>query len=287
MTDKKLPFFSRSTLAEKLGVTLKELTQVLIEAGWLLQKDDGQWVLTAKGEFEGGVYRDSKKFGRYIVWPEAVLVHPVIKELQQSRITASVLGKHFDISAKIINRLLAEMGWISAYAKGWQLTDIGKHNGGMQETHQDTGVPYVSWARQLLESTELAQRLALFVGNDTDAVEFQGRKVWQTLDGHYVSSLAELTIAHYLYLSGLVYAYQSQRVLSKECILLSDFYLLDKNIHIHYQPATVPPEQLSQQLERQALADKYGLQVITLTDNDIPSIESSLSKALLQFGITM
>ena len=33
----------------KLSVTLKELTQTLIEAGWLLQKNNGKWQLSIMG----------------------------------------------------------------------------------------------------------------------------------------------------------------------------------------------------------------------------------------------
>lgn len=68
-------FLSRSALAEKLGVSLKELTQHMIDAGWIVQEGK-QWQLTAKGEFEGGIYRDSHKYGRYIVWPASVVNQP-------------------------------------------------------------------------------------------------------------------------------------------------------------------------------------------------------------------
>ena len=108
-------YYSRSTLATKLGVTLKELTHTLIEAGWLQHKSEGQqkgkqkvWCLTNKGEFEGGIYRESQKFGQYIVWPQSILSHDVIKSLQETTISASSISASFDISAITLNKLFSD-----------------------------------------------------------------------------------------------------------------------------------------------------------------------------------
>ena len=39
------------------------------------------WLLTPKGEFEGGSYQNSRRYGRYIVWPEAIEDHPLLAAL--------------------------------------------------------------------------------------------------------------------------------------------------------------------------------------------------------------
>ncbi|GAI52564.1 unnamed protein product, partial [marine sediment metagenome] len=58
--------------------------------------------------------KHSEKFGRYIVWPESI-----IAELDDSRedighnlLTATNIGKNFEIPANRINSILSELGWI-------------------------------------------------------------------------------------------------------------------------------------------------------------------------------
>lgn len=292
MTIKKptVNYLSRSALAEKLGVTLKELTQSMIEAGWLVHNDNAEkgkvWQLTAKGEFEGGVYRDSKKFGQYIVWPESVIEHPAISIIKEAQITATTIAKSFDLSAKIINRLLAEMGWITAYAKGWKVTLLGEANGGVETVNQETGIPYVLWTRSILEHDGFTQHVKCYKGEEVQTISLDGQLYLLSLDGHYVNSKPELLIANWLYLSGFSYAYQHTIYLSVNDVIFSDFYLPKNNIHIHFQAIDISPKQLSQQLERQTLAQEHQLKVIEVTAADTEQLDTMLSKALLQLGIS-
>lgn len=291
----KSTHLSRSALAEKLGLSLKELTQLMIESGWLLHNDSAEkgkeWQLTAKGEFEGGVYRESKKFGQYIVWPESVVNHPAITEVQACDVSASSLAKTFHVSAKIMNRLLAEMAWLQPYAKGWQLSELGRKNGGVQTAHEETGVPYVLWPRSLVEHPALIQQVALYLGKNkhgeaSKAIEIDGNPHYLSLDGRYLRSRFELMVANYLYISGLSYAYCREYYLSKQQSLLSDFYLPKSNVHIHFQRQDISPSELSQQLSRQQLAGEHSLKVVEVTPEDQGKLEQVLSKALLQLGVS-
>ncbi len=294
MTDHKTAankntYLSRSALAEKLGITLKELTQSMIESGWLLHNDKAEkgkdWQLTAKGEFEGGTYRESKKFGKYIVWPESVVSHPAISAIQYSRISASTIAKSHGLSAKIINRLLAEMAWLSPYAKGWKLTPLGQANGGLQETNQDTGAPYVLWERSLLENKVLKQQADAYKGSELQAETIAGEECFLSLDGRYIFSKAELLIANWLYVAGFHYAYRRHIYLSKTQSVLSDFYLPKYNVHLHFQAVDIAPSDLMQQLERQQLSKEYKITVIEITLEETKNIDQVLSKAFLQIGI--
>jgi predicted transcriptional regulator len=281
-------YLSRSALAEKLGVTLKELTQLMIESGWLVHNEVAEkgreWALTAKGEFEGGVYRDSKKFGKYIVWPDTVVEHPAITGIKDTQISATTIAKQANVSAKMINRLLAEMGWISPYAKGWKVTALGKANGGVQAANNDTGVPYAMWARAVLVHQGLLQQLKYYKAEQLIETTINNQVHFLSLDGRYIASKPELLIANWLYVSGFTYAYQRTIHVSQTQSLLSDFYLPKYAIHIHYQAIDIAPSELSQQLERQALSDKHHLQVIQLSVVDTQNIDQVLSKALLQMG---
>jgi hypothetical protein len=288
---KELGYLSRSVLAEKLGVSLKELTQLLIESGWLMHHPHAEkgkeWKLTAKGEFEGGVYKESKKFGQYIVWPESVMTHPALSGVQQARITASAIAKHYQTSAKIINRVFAEMGWLVPYAKGWTLTALGEQYGGLQESHSETGVPYVLWDRALMNHPHLAQQLAYYQGIDVPTAILNNQTFFLSLDGRYIASIAELIIANWLYLAGMTYAYRRTVVLSQGQIMVSDFYLPKSSIHIHFLAVDISPSDLADQLARQALAKESQCNLIELSLADIDNLDSILTKALLQLGVSI
>ena len=289
-------YLSRSALAEKLGVTLKELTQLMIESGWLLHneaaKKGKEWQLTAKGEFEGGTYRESKKFGQYIVWPESVMQHPAISPVVESLMNATHVAKAFSLSAKVINRILADMAWISPYAKGWKLTELGQANGGVQESNKDTGVSYVMWQRNIVEHMGLQHYIQRYQGDAENTSAIHEQPHYVTLSGHHVVSKAELQIANYLYLFGFQFAYQRTVFLPQPVAtsvadhILSDFYLPKVNVHIHYQAQDISPPQLATQLERQALAKTYQLNIIELSVDDIAHLDQVLSRKLLQLGVT-
>ena len=70
MTETSGPL-STSALARKLEIPAQQLFATLKDYGWIQRQGEG-WLLTPKGEFEGGQYRQSKRFGRYVVWPESL-----------------------------------------------------------------------------------------------------------------------------------------------------------------------------------------------------------------------
>ncbi len=296
ISDDSKTYLSRSALAEKLGVTLKELTQLLIESGWLAHQENAgsegkkksDWLLTEKGKFEGGIYRESKKFGRYIVWPDKVLSHPAIKTITETTITATAIGTHFSIPAKIVNKLFAEMGWITSFSKGWRVSACGEANGGLQNTNKDTGVPYVTWSRSILDSLALSSQVKHYLGekDNTPTVLINGSTFYRALDGHYFSSIQELHIAHFLYLSNISYAYQRKLSLSQQESIVVDFYLPKESLFIFYHQNNVNPGRLTQQLEQDELIKKYQLNAIVITDADLESLDQYLSKSLIKLGVS-
>lgn len=287
-------YFSRSALAEKLGVTLKELTQVLIDSGWLRHDEQAvsrkekhkEWQLTEKGKFEGGTYRESKKYGPYIVWPATVLSHRAITQLLESRISATLIGRHYDMSARIVNRLMAEIGWLKSYAKGWQLTSLGEAQGGLQKHDQQSGIPYVVWPRSLLDDKYFSHQVHTYqVKPSVTKINIDGTSHYRTLDGRYLPSIQDAMIANWLYLHGLSYSYHRELALSTEKTIQTDFYLPDSRIYILYNGAVSGPNELSHQLSRQALAEEYQLKVIELSLSDIDTLDQVLPKALLRWDI--
>ncbi len=308
MTNDKKKYLSRSALAEKLSVTLKELTQTMIESGWIKQQGK-EWLLTAKGEFEGGIYRESKKFGKYIAWPESVISHPAIAPVTEALLTSTALGKAYSLSGKTVNRLLASLGWVYAIAKGWQLTELGKAYGGKQQHSDQTGIPYVVWNRTLLNSPELEQYVQRYLGhsdnskdvtidsapvipativaNSTLTAGDEKLEQYLSLNGCYIANNEELIIANWLYVQGLSYAYKRIVALPNGEAMVSDFYLPNENVHIHYNATDVEPSQLAAQLERQSVAKTYQLRRVELSHEDLTQLDNTLPKMLLQWDIVL
>jgi hypothetical protein len=88
MNDSVQQKLSTSALAKTLDIPLQQLFGTLRDCGWIRKVEDG-WVLTAKGEFEGGEYIHSKRYGRYIVWPETLLEHQLLRGIESNRLLNS------------------------------------------------------------------------------------------------------------------------------------------------------------------------------------------------------
>lgn len=64
---------STSRLAKALGLKTSELTEKLVNRGFLA-KEGEQFKLTDAGKQAGGAFRISKKFGPYFLWPKGLTV---------------------------------------------------------------------------------------------------------------------------------------------------------------------------------------------------------------------
>lgn len=62
---------STSALAKNLGVSAKEVVQRLLSLG-LIEEKEGLKVITKIGFSSGAEYKESEKYGKYIVWPEEI-----------------------------------------------------------------------------------------------------------------------------------------------------------------------------------------------------------------------
>lgn len=58
-----------SKFAQRLGIKTNELTERLVQSGFL-ETRDGKHHITPKGKEAGGEFRMSPKFGPYFLWPE-------------------------------------------------------------------------------------------------------------------------------------------------------------------------------------------------------------------------
>jgi len=201
---------STTALAKKNHLFSKDLFKKLSDDGLLL-KIDNSWTLTERGKNAGGDYRESPQYGRYIVWPESFQPEHCTPQPEQDAthlITATAIGKAFELSANKVNFILAELGWVDKGLKGWVTTKQGNQQGAIQAEDRKSGIPYVRWPDSILESKSLLNSIAHVKGEDTTisapkaadisdtCVEFRTKfeAKHRSADGHFVRSKAEMLI---------------------------------------------------------------------------------------------
>lgn len=280
---------STSALAKVKGVETKALFTTLKQAGYVVWHD-ASWHLTDTGYRFGGEYIDSEKFGRFIVWPEKLLIDDAL--ITDKALTATQLGEHFDLPAKKINLLLSELGWIQRDDVNWLVTDIGLRSGAQQRHDKTKQVQFVVWHPSILRNARLKQTVIEFKGEDAEAhsteksfSSFRQKFVakHRTLDGHYVRSKAELIIDNWLYMAGVVHAYQRQLPIEEDVI--SDFYLPSGKVYLQFWGSDSGPED-SKLIERtRQLYHEHNLQLIELFPEDIDQLNDILPKKLKNYGI--
>lgn len=291
---------STSALAKELKMSSQAMFQHLLEVG-LITRNEDSWDLTPAGKSKGGFYKHSEKFGRYIVWPESI-----VAELDDSRedighnlLTATNIGKNFEIPANRINSILSELGWIKKdIVKGWQITELGKRLGGIQSKYRTTGVPYVRWPENIIKNKILITSIREARGDistvsqgqpqntGADAVKFRDkfRPEHRAQDGHYVRSKSELIIDNWLYVSKIVHAYERKLPIEEE--LYCDFYIPTGKVYIEYW-GLEDDKYLTRKEKKMEIYKKYNLNLIQLVEKDVLNLEDTLPAKLLEFGIVI
>lgn len=225
---------STSALAKALQIPLQQLFVTLRDYGWIRKVEDG-WLLTPKGEFEGGEYVHSRRYGRYIVWPEALLEHALLRGLESNRLlTAAAIGRKYGIAAREVRRLLGELGLLRRDFNGWELTRCGEQAGGVP-IEGDSGDGEVHWPEALLEDEHVAAQLAYAQQAHAEQVEQQGDLLddlggFRALDGHELQGRGEWQVCNWLYLAGVVHA--CRRRLPVAEALYADFWLPEAQVYI-------------------------------------------------------
>jgi hypothetical protein len=208
---------STSALARKLNLPVQQLFATLKDYGWI-QRHQESWLLTGKGEFEGGSYVDSQRYGRYIVWPDSLVKHPLLSAIESNqRVSASGLRRYYPkLHPRQINRALAELGLQVHSILGWELTERGRQLGGQQEESEDSGAFYVTWPHEIVDHPVIHRELAgqaetseAATGEPADDL-FASVNLTELvgLDGHALETALELRVCNWLYLAQLAHAHQ-------------------------------------------------------------------------------
>ncbi|MFT5484620.1 MAG: hypothetical protein ACI9GW_003287 [Halieaceae bacterium] len=276
-TEKKL---STSALARALDLPAQQLFATLQDAGWIKRIDSG-WALTGKGEFEGGSYQDSPRFGRYIQWPESLRQHALISSVEaRQKLTATGVARCFKLHARSVNRAFAEMGLQQHTLLGWELTRRGTRYGGLQEESENSGALYISWPRDIVDDSIIRRELEFlthFEPESGDGQRFTSR------DGHLLDTQLELHVCNWLYLAQLVHAHK--RRLPVEEDLRADFYLPQVGVYIECWLEDEPHLRLTDKLAKQEVCGKLQLDYIDVHERDIHRLDEVLGRRLHEKGL--
>ena len=284
---------STSQLAKTRSLPQAQLFSELSDKGLIIKEND-KWILTEAGEQLGGVHLTSK-YGQYVAWPENVVFEkPAIKIVEQAKatlITATAIGKHFDLSSKKMNYILSELGWIKRGLKGWLVTDQGTRQGAIQGEDSRSGIPYARWPESILNVKALKDSIDNLKGvekpkTDSDKADSFRHKFeakHRSTDGHFVRSKAEMLIDNWLYMAEIVHAYERKLPIEEE--VYCDFYIPTGKVYIEFWGYDNDEKYLARKQQKQAIYEKYNFNLIELTDEEVLNLDDILPRLLLKFGV--
>ncbi len=284
---------SATKLSQRLNIPIKHLVGKMYDDG-LLENIDGEKRITNRGKKAGAEYVESKKFGRYVVWPEDVVLKGVSRE---NLVSVTDIGGKFDLPARRINKLFSELGWIKNYLKGWIVTPLGIKAGGLQRENNTSGISYVIWNKSILEHPTLLGTIReMVIHTNGGPVKKQHQQQDQTtqfrknnlpglrtIDGHFVRSRAEMLIDNWLYMSEISHAYERRVPVEEE--LICDFYLPSGNVYIEFWGMENSEKYQQRKKKKIELYRKYSINLIELRDTDIANLDDVLPKQLLNYDI--
>lgn len=280
---------STSALAKRRQVEAKQLFADLKRAGYITRQEDN-WILTEEGIKFGGEYVEHPKFGPFIVWPTTLHIELSLSSGQT--FSATQLGDKLNLNAKRMNQLLSELGWIGKSEEGWVLTEAGIRAGGQQRADKTSQNTFVVWHEIVLRNKRLKQSVVEFLGQDaeshsTDKSYSSFRQKFEakhrTLDGHYVRSKGELLIDNWLYLAGIVHAYERQLPIEQD--VMSDFYLPGGKVYLQFWGSDAG-EMLEAEREKIcAVYEQHNFNLIEVKPSELDKLDEVLPKRLRLFGI--
>lgn len=281
---------STSQLAKAKGLAARNLFNELAEAGYIT-RDNKEWLLTDIGKAAQGEYKQSSQFGQYIVWPRELEIITA-PSFDGKKLSATQISAHFNLTSQKINQILDELGWINKAVKGWKVSQSGSRLGGIQKEDSRTGVPYVVWDETVLTNSSLKHSVNEITGinaevKSTDNSVSNFRQKFEakhrSADGHYVRSKAEMLIDNWLYMAGIVHAYERKLPIEED--LYCDFYLPTGKVYIEFWGLEDDPKYANRKKIKQELYAKYGFNLIELNDNDVQNLDDVLPRMLLKFDI--
>lgn len=209
---------------------------------------------------------------------------------QQALLTASMLAERLNMPANRVNLMLAEIGWLDRDGQGWRVSTLGQVVGGVQRVHQQSGVPFVVWSPAIVRHPVIQAALHDFTGDHAPKSNDNGFRerfpaTHRTTDGHLVRSKAEQLIDNWLYMAGIVHAYERRLPIEEE--VYCDFYIPSGKVYVEFWGLENEPQYRERQQQKRAIYQKYGFKLIELSDEHVRNLDDYLPQKLRQFGIAV
>ena len=189
--------------------------------------------------------------------PSSSKVPAVPKQLSATR-----LSEHFNLRVYKVNPTLAEIGLLEKVEQGWAPTARGLALGAQEKFDSRKNSKYVVWPADILENSVFCYAFRSLVDEPSPVTPapthdsgfregLRSQAKYRTNDGHWVRSKAEVLIDNWLYVMGLVHAYE--RRLPIEAEVYCDFYLPQGRLYIEYWGYEQDPQYTARQAEKRRL----------------------------------
>ena len=200
-------------------------------------------------------------------------------------LTPTQIGEKLSKTAKEINEFLSEINFIKKCNSGWELTDLGKKNGGIQNNYK--GNLSVYWKTEILNNKIFKNAVEPQEVKDKDETDFRNKfkAEYRTNDGHYVRSRAEVIISNWLFGECIAHAYEKRVPIEED--VYCDFYIPKGKIYIEFWGYEDDEKYLIRKQKKRELYKKYNLNLIEIDNSKINNIDDFLPRELLKFGINL
>jgi hypothetical protein len=217
-----------------------------------------------------------------------------------STLTSTLLGEHFKLSAKQINRVLLELGWIEKDGNGWKPSALGDKLKAQKILYQKK-TPFVVWHPDICKSRILQNAIkellaieveppmvlqtAPILEEAADKTEGFREKFPPTIrasDGHMVRSRGEAMIDAFFYENRIVHAYE--KLVPIEQTMYCDFYLPELSVYVEFWGMESNPKYKARKLKKLELYRLSDLKLIEIKDEHINNLEDYLMSQLVKLG---
>lgn len=200
-------------------------------------------------------------------------------------LTPTQIGEKLNKTAKEINGFLSEVNFIKKCDSGWELTELGKKNGGIQNNYK--GNLSVYWKIEILNNKIFKNAVEPQEVKDKDETDFRNKfkAEYRTNDGHYVRSRAEVIISNWLFGECIAHAYEKRVPIEED--VYCDFYIPKGKIYIEFWGYEDDEKYLARKQKKRELYKKYNLNLIEIDNGKINNIDDFLPRELLKFGINL
>jgi hypothetical protein len=222
------------------------------------------------------------------------------RERGENFLSANKIAAQLGVNARRVNLILSELGWLLRAQKGWRVSDYAKQAfGARQREHHHTGIPFVMWPPAIMDNAIFREAISNFAGQTSQPAQKDTAQdaaassnfrekfpaTFRATDGHWVRSKAEMLIDNWLYMSGLVHAYERKLPVEEE--LYCDFYLPGGKVYLEFWGLENDPKYRERKQAKIAVYKKYNFNLIELSDEHVKNLDDHLPRLLLKFNIAV